>query len=171
MNPRSFALALALLLPCLPAGTVAEESVPAAETPRVIDWAALMPPDWSPPDADPSRFFHDPDTAAMNQPPDAPLVKDMDGALVILEGWLVPLEWDVERFHEFLLVPYFGACIHVPPPPPNQIVHVVLAAGLDEEALYEPQRLTGRLSTQGVASDLAVAGYRMLDARAELAQW
>jgi hypothetical protein len=41
-------------------------------------------------------------------------------------GYMVPLEDNLEEVTEFLLVPYPGACIHVPPPPPNQIVHVVM---------------------------------------------
>ncbi len=51
--------------------------------------------------------------------------KSLEGATVRLPGFIVPLEavksGDVS---EFLLVPYFGSCIHVPPPPPNQIVYV-----------------------------------------------
>jgi uncharacterized protein len=41
-------------------------------------------------------------------------------------GYMVPLEDNLEEVTEFLLVPYPGACIHVPPPPPNQIVHVIM---------------------------------------------
>jgi hypothetical protein len=41
-------------------------------------------------------------------------------------GYMVPLEDNLEEVTEFLLVPYPGACLHVPPPPPNQIVHVIM---------------------------------------------
>ena len=41
-------------------------------------------------------------------------------------GYMVPLEDNLEEVTEFLLVPYPGACIHVPPPPASQIVHVIM---------------------------------------------
>jgi hypothetical protein len=44
-------------------------------------------------------------------------------------GYMIPLEDNLEEVTEFLLVPYPGACIHVPPPPPNQIVHVIMEGG------------------------------------------
>ena len=48
----------------------------------------------------------------------------MAGKSVRLPGYLVPLDDARDGIREFLLVPYFGACIHTPPPPANQIVHV-----------------------------------------------
>lgn len=63
--------------------------------------------------------------AAKQDMPNAPVVKALDGQNIRLPGYIVPLEVSEEgRTTEFLLVPYFGACIHVPPPPSNQIVHV-----------------------------------------------
>ena len=55
-------------------------------------------------------------------------VKALDGASVRMEGYVVPLEDDMKETTEFLLVSSAGACIHTPPPPPNQIVHVKMAA-------------------------------------------
>ena len=57
------------------------------------------------------------------------------GQSIKIPGFAVPLEGDdgFEYIDEFLLVPYFGACIHVPPPPPNQVIHVVL----DEPVYFE----------------------------------
>ena len=50
------------------------------------------------------------------------IVEEYNGKQVKLPGFVVPLEYsDKGRVKEFLLVPYFGACIHYPPPPPNQI--------------------------------------------------
>ena len=49
---------------------------------------------------------------------------ELDGKKVRIPGYLLPLEFDGEQVTEFFLVPYVGACIHTPPPPPNQIVHV-----------------------------------------------
>jgi hypothetical protein len=56
-------------------------------------------------------------------------LKAFDGTRVKIPGFMVPLEDDAEKVREFLLVPYMGACIHTPPPPPNQIVLVRMVAG------------------------------------------
>ncbi len=48
-----------------------------------------------------------------------PDVKALDGADVRISGYIVPLEDGMDQATEFLLVPTNGACIHMPPPPPN----------------------------------------------------
>jgi uncharacterized protein len=60
-------------------------------------------------------------------------------------GYMVPLEDNLFEATEFLLVPYPGACIHVPPPPPNQLVHVTMDGGKTTElrSLYEPVWVQG----------------------------
>jgi len=55
----------------------------------------------------------------------------LDGENIRLPGYLLPLEFENKKVTEFLLVPWVGACIHTPPPPPNQIVHVKLSEGFD----------------------------------------
>ena len=55
----------------------------------------------------------------------------LDGKNIRLPGYLLPLEFEQRKVTEFLLVPWIGACIHTPPPPPNQIVHVKLQNGFD----------------------------------------
>ena len=62
---------------------------------------------------------------------------------------------------EFLLVPYFGACIHVPPPPSNQIVHVKSEVGVKLDELYQPYWIEGALQVKASTSELADAGYQM----------
>jgi len=59
---------------------------------------------------------------------------DLDGKTVSIGGYMLPLEYSGTKVTEFLLVPYLGACIHVPPPPPNQIVHVKIAQGSPQRA-------------------------------------
>jgi hypothetical protein len=77
-----------------------------------------------------------------------------------IPGFIVPLEYDEKQvITEFFLVPYFGACIHVPPPPPNQIIHVKYPEGLTLEALYDPFWIEGKLKTELVENDLAVSAY------------
>jgi len=92
---------------------------------------------------------------------DAPVVKALDGKSVSLPGFVVPLEGDSEVITEFLLVPYFGACIHVPPPPPNQIVHVTIKGGVPIDSLYDAIVVTGIISTQSWSGEIAQVGYKM----------
>ena len=100
--------------------------------------------------------------AAAQQSPAAPVVEALDGQMVKLPGYIVPLDMtDEGRVIEFLLVPYFGACIHVPPPPSNQIVHATSELGVRVEALYEPFWIEGPMRVEHASSELAEAGYRM----------
>jgi len=100
--------------------------------------------------------------AAAQSAPNAPVVTALEGQAVRLPGYIVPLETDRQgRVIEFLLVPYFGACIHVPPPPSNQIVHVRHPQGVVQEALYQPFWVEGVLKVEHSRTDLADAGYAM----------
>jgi len=84
---------------------------------------------------------------------------------VRLPGYVVPLSNDGKgRLVEFLFVPYYGACIHVPPPPPNQIVHVRLREGIEQPDMYSPFFLTGRLQAERTDDDLAGSAYTMAQA-------
>ncbi len=59
----------------------------------------------------------------------APAVAALDGKKVRIAGYVVPLEDDANTLSEFLLVPYAGACVHTPPPPPNQMIYVKMTRG------------------------------------------
>ena len=76
------------------------------------------------------------------------LVDDLDGKVIQIAGYALPLEFSDTAITEFLLVPYVGACIHVPPPPINQIVHVRVEEGYESEGVFAPVWVTGRISTQ-----------------------
>lgn len=83
--------------------------------------------------------------------PNAPVVKSLDGQQVKLPGYIVPLEVSEEgRTTEFLLVPYYGACIHVPPPPSNQIVHIFSEMGVRVEDLYQPYWIEGKMQVKSL---------------------
>ena len=84
------------------------------------------------------------------------VVKELNGQHVRIPGYLLPLEVSSEKVTEFLLVPYVGACIHVPPPPPNQIVYLKTAAkkGYNSKKLYDPVWVTGVISIQSMVKDL-----------------
>ena len=76
------------------------------------------------------------------------LSHDLDGQTIKLPGYVLPLEFDGSSVEEFLLVPYVGACIHVPPPPINQTVVVRLTQSFHAKELYEPVWVTGRMTVK-----------------------
>lgn len=78
----------------------------------------------------------------------AEVVQDLDGKTVRLPGYALPLEFDGTAVKEFLLVPYVGACIHVPPPPINQMVLVRLNQSWVPKDLYDPVWVTGRMAVE-----------------------
>lgn len=81
---------------------------------------------------------------------------------VKIPGFIVPVAFSEEQnVTSFFLVPYFGACIHVPPPPPNQIIFANYEKGLKLESLYDPFWIEGTLRTDLVAMDIATAAYAM----------
>lgn len=139
---------------------------------RELTWSEMVPPD-APVATQPAAPMHDISQladalaaeqapAAKQQSPAAPVVQALDGQEVRLPGYIVPLEVSEQgRVTEFLLVPYFGACIHVPPPPSNQIVHVTSELGVLMDALYQPFWVEGPLQVKSSSSELADAGYQM----------
>jgi len=80
--------------------------------------------------------------------------KALNNKDIRIPGYLLPLEYaDNKVITEFLLVPFFGACIHTPPPPPNQIVHVKSKQGFKSAGLFQPVMVEGKLQPQkGTAS-------------------
>ncbi len=90
------------------------------------------------------------------------VIKEMDGQRIRIPGFIVPLEFGAnKKITEFFLVPYFGACIHVPPPPPNQIIFVTTKKGLAIKELYDPLWISGIISTSRIENDVALAAYKM----------
>ena len=141
---------------------------------RELEWDDLMPKDWDPfagiaelqsssggelidgsPEADKAM------EAFVTAGKSAPVVPELDGQRVKIPGFVVPLDFEGTSVSEFLLVPYFGACIHVPPPPANQIVYVKSKDAYPIDDIYDPVWITGTLSTQAFYNDTGDAGYSM----------
>lgn len=143
-----------------------------ANEPRELTWSQLIPPD-APPQQAQQMPLHDltqladalaaeSGPAAQQSAPDAPVVEALDQQQIKLPGYIVPLDVTEEgRVTEFLFVPYFGACIHVPPPPSNQIVHVTSELGVLLDALYQPFWIEGPLKVGRHSSEMGTAGYQM----------
>lgn len=87
---------------------------------------------------------------------------EFDNKGIRIAGYIVPLEYDDSMvIRSFFLVPYFGACIHVPPPPPNQIIYVHYPKGLTLDNLYTPFWVSGTLKVETVENEMALASYAM----------
>ncbi len=90
------------------------------------------------------------------------VVEELDGERVKLPGFLVPLELiDNGTVAEFLLVPSFGACVHYPAPPPNQIVYVKMEKPIVIQSMWDPVWVSGEIRTESRETDLAAASYSM----------
>ena len=81
---------------------------------------------------------------------------ELDGKVVRIDGYLLPLDLSGNSVTDFLLVPYVGACIHVPPPPPNQIVHAVSESPVpfEPDDLFMPVSVTGKLEAKSISKEL-----------------
>ena len=90
------------------------------------------------------------------------IVTEMNNQAIRIPGFIVPLEYNNEsKITEFFLVPFFGACIHVPPPPPNQIIFVRSEEGVEQKQLYDAYWISGTLSTTLIENDMATAAYSL----------
>lgn len=81
---------------------------------------------------------------------------ELDGQTVRMPGYILPLEFSGKDITEFLLVPYVGACIHTPPPPPNQIVHVKSDKPVSNVTVFSPVWVTGKLSAVSAKKSLSL---------------
>lgn len=152
---------------------VNEETNTLVSKAREINWDALVPADWRPDTIiQQAEGLSDNDPRAkellqefMELSKKAPVVSELDGKLIKLPGFVVPLEMDANTISQFLLVPYFGACIHVPPPPANQIVHVITKANQKYRIkLFDIVWIIGKIQVKRLSSDLGNAGYRVENA-------
>lgn len=129
-----------------------------------LDWLKMMPPEDLEALKNPVLVDHA-GNAPMAQSGSFKTVADVAGHKIKLPGYVVPIETDDRgRMTEFFFVPFFGACIHVPPPPPNQLVHVVLAKSVPTPQIYDPYWLRGELRIETVKNKVAGSAYSMRDA-------
>ena len=153
------------------------QSAPAATPYREINWDALIPADWDPVKAlkklDLAKL-KDSDSKAMEAMKElkaawnsAPIEPKMDGVRARIPGFVVPLGTNLDNVKEFLLVPYFGACIHVPPPPANQMIHVFPKNPLRNAMIMGPVWVSGTLKTWLSDTSFGAVGYRMQADRVE----
>jgi hypothetical protein len=136
--------------------------------PREIDWLDLMPPEdleaiKKLPPIDHTGFLAAEQFMSFNT------VSKFDGVSGRIAGYIVPIETDKQgRMTEFFLVPYFGACIHVPPPPPNQIILGKLAEPIPMTDLYSPYWVDGTIRIERSENELGASAYTMEVAKVTL---
>ena len=136
------------------------------------NWDMLVPEDWNPlrafkglnlgqlKDSDPRAI------EALDRMREmwnsAPVQTSLNGARIRIAGFIVPLERQGDEIREFLLVPYFGACIHVPPPPANQIIYVIPSKPLKDAQTMDAFWVSGTLELAYANSPpWGASGYRM----------
>lgn len=177
----NFASALRSFLPLMLLAGLASGA--GADSPRELKWADLLPKSTAANPMLKSKTFFGgsvPTTDAGPPPPPLPegkfmavkrrqpgsdqpppVVAELNGQTVSIGGYVVPLDFDSTKVKEFLLVPFVGACIHVPPPPANQIIYVKAEQGF-EASQFDPVTVTGKISTTVAFTGLADAGYTII---------
>lgn len=77
-----------------------------------------------------------------------PELKKILGKEITIKGFMMPLDYDSKAVVEFLFMPYVPACMHVPPPPANQLILVKMQKGLKVTPSFSPVEMTGILSVE-----------------------
>jgi len=147
---------------------------------KKLNWEELTPADWDPlkslkglnldklEDSDPRA--RDALIAVGEAWKNAPIIPALDGQRVKIAGFVVPLDINKKKVKEFLLVPYFGACIHVPPPPSNQVVHAFSAKVNNKQQneylksavlIQGPITIIGIIETISSNTSMGSAGYKI----------
>jgi hypothetical protein len=170
--PAMLGLSLSPAVAQTPAAAPAPAASAAPAALQTITWEELVPKDW-----DPMKDFRgvdfnllddgDPRAAQMLSRlrqvwDNAPINDAMVGRNVRIPGFIVPLEDSRDGMKEFLLVPYFGACIHSPPPPANQIIHVLPRTPARGVKSMDPVWINGVISPERTDSYMGVSGYRIV---------
>lgn len=144
-----------------------------AATPREIGWDDLIPPGvpyaeiigegelneandtWNP--------IFDANATKLNE--------RLDGAYIRMPGFIIPLEISMQGVTEFILVPYLGACIHTPPPPPNQLVFAQAKNPWPDDELWAAVWVEGLMHTQLQSTEIAETGYALSVDAMEIYEW
>ena len=139
-----------------------------------LQWDSMMPADWNP-DASLKALnlsdLQDNDPRAekalaqmKKMWSQAPVDSALDGKMVRIAGFAVPLEQSDSLVSEMLLVPYFGACIHTPPPPSNQVIHIKFKEPQEAVGAMQAYWVWGQLKVERFSSTMGDAAYQMVAA-------
>ena len=152
---RRSLLAALMSAPLFPSVGWAEEVID-------LEWTDLLPKD-APlvPQSGLGFIDHDKAPLSSQQPPSSGRRNDWNGKIVRLPGFVVPIDQTSAGVTAFILVPYVGACVHVPPPPANQLVFVTTEDPYETSGLFEAVNVTGMFGTASTRTQLAQIGYAL----------
>lgn len=106
-------------------------------------------------------FEHDQSTMMSEQPDSSGIRTDWNGMNVRLPGYIVPIDYSGTGVTAFILVPFVGACVHVPPPPANQLVFVTTEKPYVSSGMFEAVRVTGMFGSASTQTQIADIGYAL----------
>ena len=153
-NRRSF-LATLGTFPLLPVIAQAEEYID-------LEWTDLLPVGQAAYSPKANNIIqHNQDSLLAQQPKSKGVRTDWNGQIVRLPGFVVPIEYSGNSVKAFILVPFLGACIHVPPPPANQLVFVTTAKPYKSAGLHAPVNVIGMFGTASQSTQLAYISYAL----------
>ena len=154
-------------------GALAAPKTALAATPREITWDDLLPAGvpyseiigegeldeindtWNP--------IYDENATKLNE--------SLDGSYIKMPGFVIPFDISAKGVTEFMLVPYTGACIHMPPPPANQLVMVNAKTPWPSDDLWDPIWVIGMMRTRLQSTDLGQTGYAIVADQMEVYEW
>jgi len=159
------------------------ESVAQSSSYEEIEWIQLMPKDdldalLNPPEyleeivdgseqdtlnsLDAKPFDNEQDKRYQQALSSVRVIESYNNKKLRIPGFIVPLESEEgKRISEFFIVPYFGACLHMPPPPPNQIIYVKFEQGVALKSLYDAFWFEGTLTINTVENELGTSAYQL----------
>jgi len=128
-----------------------------------LEWDDLLPEgETTIPNALRSLLPHDEEMPLSSRQPESSGVRhDWNGKIVRLPGFIVPIDYKGTGVTAFILVPYVGACVHVPPPPANQLVFVTTSIPYESKGLFEPVNVIGMFGVSSLSTQLAEIGYAL----------
>jgi hypothetical protein len=127
-----------------------------------LDWSDLLPEGQQaiPPMLQ-GLIDHDGPNLSSKQPPSQGVRTDWNGEIIRLPGFIVPIDFSGTGVTAFILVPFVGACVHVPPPPANQLVFVTTEKPYESSGLFEAVNVIGMFGTASMSTQLADIAYAL----------
>lgn len=153
-NRRSVLAALGGLL-ITPSAAFAKDYVDLEWTDLVPEGQQAIPPSIQ------SLIQHDGPDLLSQQPPSQGVRTDWNGEIVRLPGFIVPIDYSGTGVTAFILVPFVGACVHVPPPPANQLVFITTDKPYESSGLFEAVNVIGMFGTASTSTQLADIAYAL----------
>jgi len=143
-------------LACMPRAARAEDIIE-------LKWPDLVPDGQTPVLPSMQGLFDHGETDGLfsEQPQSNGVRTDWNGLVVSLPGFIVPIDYSGTGVTAFILVPYVGACVHVPPPPANQLVFVTTSKPYENSGLFEAVTVVGMFGTASMSTQLADISYAL----------